>query len=319
MAGAVRLSPLNVRPVLGVRPSLNAKGCALLAMAARRRAAATGNRAHADLAVRMTTELQRMAVPAGDAFGWGYDFPWANRSFLAPAGSPNAVVTCFALDALAGDPGQRLSAAGVRFLRSGLNWWDVPGGRAVSYTALDRREVVNVLALVARALWRSGGDGDRSAAEELAGRVLALQAPDGSWPYGSAANDAFIDLYHTGFVLRSLRDLDSWGMPGLRAAQGRGLAFLERELITGDGTPRPGPGRRYPVDTHAWAELVLVGAAFERPWLGTAVAWGLDHLRRRDGAFVYQLRRPLDLRTPYIRWSQAWAYLAIATVLERGR
>ncbi|MEZ4481898.1 MAG: hypothetical protein R3B97_12245 [Dehalococcoidia bacterium] len=34
-----------------------------------------------------------------------------------------------------------------------------------------------------------------------------VQKGDGSWPYGTAQNDGFVDFYHSGFVLRALADI----------------------------------------------------------------------------------------------------------------
>ena len=316
---AVRLCPVNVRPALGIRPSRNAKGAALLAVASRKRAAATGDERHIARAERLTRELEDKAVPAGEGAGWGYDFPWANRSFVAPAGKPNAVVTCFVLDALAAAGPSRagLVTAGVRFLREGLRWGWAGAGATVSYTPGDDREVVNVEALVARQLILRGGADDREHGVSLVRRVLELQNGDGSWPYGTASNDGFIDGYHTGFVLRSLGDIeDRVAIGGLREAVTSGLAYFETVLLDPDGAARAGPGRRFPLDVHAWAEAVLVGKRFKRPWLTRTLQWGIANLQRPDGAFVYQVRRRQTLRTPYLRWNQGWAYLALANALE---
>lgn len=316
---AVRLSPVNLRPVLGIRKGRNAKGAALLAMASRKRAAATGDPRHLIRAERLTDELAGKAVGFAGGAGWGYDFPWANRAFVAAAGTPNAVVSCFVLDALAAAGPSRadLVAEGLRFLRRGLRWGSAGGGSTVSYTPGDDREVVNVEALVARQLILRGDGDDREAGIALVRRVLHLQRGDGSWAYGTAANDAFIDVYHSGFVLRSLADIEGRvAIGGLREAVAAGAAYFDTMLIDSDGAPRASPVRRYPVDTHAWAEAVLAGHYLGGPWLGRTLHWGLAHLRQRDGSFVYQRRRRSTLRTPYLRWNQAWAYLALATILE---
>ena len=315
---AVRLSPVNVRPVLGIAKSRNAKGAALLATASRRRADATGDARHLVRADRLTSELRRKAVWTGGGAGWGYDFPWANRSFVAPAGIPNAVVTCFVLDALAeaGSDAKDLVPAGLRFLRQGLHWGFTGAGATVSYTPGDTREVLNVGALVARQLILRGDGDERERGIALVRRVLGVQKGDGSWPYGTAQNDGFIDFYHSGFVLRALADIgEHVALGGLTEAVSRGLQYLESALLDSDGAPRASPARRHPVDVHAWAEAVLVGTRFRRPWLEDTIGWGLANLQRPDGAFIYQRYRRVALRTPYLRWGQAWAYLALTTAL----
>jgi hypothetical protein len=45
--------------------------------------------------------------------------------------------------------------------------------------------------------------------------------------------------------------------------------------------------------------------------------WTLEHLRdSRRGFFYYQRRRFYTVRTPYMRWTQAWMLYALARRLE---
>src|SRR5512132_1614894 len=46
-----------------------------------------------ELTRELIAEIESRATPAGGGLGWGYPFPWQSRSFWAPAGTPNAVVT----------------------------------------------------------------------------------------------------------------------------------------------------------------------------------------------------------------------------------
>jgi hypothetical protein len=44
--------------------------------------------------------------------------------------------------------------------------------------------------------------------------------------------------------------------------------------------------------------------------------WAIDNLRDRAGFFYYQRRRFVTVRTPFMRWSQAWMLYALARLLE---
>src|SRR5882724_4221767 len=77
-----RRSPLNLRPLCGIGPTLNAKTLALAALGSR-----DG---------RLLDELEKLQTSDG---GWGYPFDWQSRAFFAPRGTPNLICTVFAAQA----------------------------------------------------------------------------------------------------------------------------------------------------------------------------------------------------------------------------
>ena len=85
--------PMDIRPMLGISPGRNPKAIALFLSAAAR----TGQ-------VERTRMLSRMLLSLRSGQHshscWGYDFPWQGRAFYLPAGTPTAVVTSFAGEAL---------------------------------------------------------------------------------------------------------------------------------------------------------------------------------------------------------------------------
>jgi hypothetical protein len=48
----------------------------------------------------------------------------------------------------------------------------------------------------------------------------------------------------------------------------------------------------------------------------TIASWTIRNLRDRQGFFYYQRRRFFTVRTPYMRWTQAWMLYALARLLE---
>jgi hypothetical protein len=45
-------------------------------------------------------------------------------------------------------------------------------------------------------------------------------------------------------------------------------------------------------------------------------SWTIQNLRDKRGFFYYQRRRFYTVRTPYMRWTQAWMLYALARLLE---
>jgi len=328
---AVRRSPVECRSLLRIRPSINAKGVAVLAHAYLELAEDRGEQRHLDLARSSLEWLERNSVAAGAGIGWGYPFDWAARAFFVPKGTPSAVVSSVAGQAFLraasvfGDTHYRDVARTVAaFVMTGLRRFESDGGICFSYTPLDQARVFNASLMGASLLVRAGSDCDPSLVET--GRrattfVLRNQNPDGSWPYGMAPFHRWTDGHHTGFILRDLASIAAaTGWEDLRPAIDRGLCFYVDRLIAPDGRPLFRLDRPWPADIHACAEAILV---LSDPLLASRVGgladravrvarWTFDNLRRPDGAFGYlRYRKRVDW-TAHLRWGQAWMLWALA-------
>jgi hypothetical protein len=294
-------SPVQFRPLVGVPRVRNAKGIGLVLAAHTRLFEATGDHAYAESAASFVGWLGRSAWTDGESVGWGYPFPWSNRSFNAPAGTPASVPTAFIAHALL-DAAERLppqpwsaAAAGLavgagHFLSSRLN--RVPGDDGAfsfSYTPLDHRAVHNANLLTASVLARlaavegAGAAGAGPGAEVLARWTddvvratrftLGAQRADGSWPYGTGGADGWVDSFHTSYMLVSLQQiatgLQTAGghdvrdiVPAIEEALEGGLQYWRSSFFDG---PAIGfhPHRPWPVDVHAVAHAVLTFVELE--------------------------------------------------------
>jgi hypothetical protein len=193
----------------------------------------------------------------------------------------------------------------------------IPGVRAYSYTPLDRRYIhnANVLGawLLAEVGRRSGEAELRSAALEAARYTSRSQRADGSWRYGEAAQDGWVDNFHTGYVLVALKNiarcLDTTEFDD---AIWRGYCYWKETFFLPDGMPKYYAGKAYPVDAHCIAQGALTFLAFtdqdphavQSAW--RVADWGSSHMQDREGFFYYQIRPAYRNRIPYMRWTQAW-------------
>jgi hypothetical protein len=279
-------------------------------------------------------EASRSAV--GGAAGWGYPFPWQGRSFFLPAGTPTVVVTAFAGEALldahaATGEGRFLEAAldACRFVLEGLNRSQDSTGVCLSYSPLDRTRVFNASLLGARLLTLAGERAGRSDLVRQAGPLIsyavARQRADGSWAYGEARHQGWTDSFHTGFVLGALDVYGrATGDPATRTALDRGLEFYATRLFGPAGEPYYYPERRHPYDIHSAAQGVLTflqvrDRSPEFAERARAVGrWMVRTMLDPEGFFYYQVRRGRTVKTPYMRWSQAWGVRALAELVRCG-
>lgn len=332
---AVMRSPLDLRPLLGVRKSLNPKGLALFIHAYLDLHALRGDGAHLAEAQRLAARL--VADQSGTGLqgrGWGYHYPWQDLGFYAPPRTPNAVVTAFVCGALlrlydvTRQP-ELLAAADaavVFFLNDLPRLKDTASELCLGYMPMPMRmRVMDVSALVAVALARHARAGGRAEhlgdASRLMAYVAGRQTPEGAWYYTDPPEDSpvRIDNYHTGFIVDALRDyMALTGDASYRDAHARGLRFYAERLFNADGAPRWMSDQDFPHDVHGAAQGIITFSAHraEFPELADRiVGWSLRHLYSGQGWFHYQQRRGYTTSYTFMRWCNAWMARALAAWL----
>jgi hypothetical protein len=351
---AFKRSPFNLRPLALVPEGRNAKGTALFALAALSRFRATGGEEYEREARELLGDLLAARAETGGA-AWGYNFDWQGRAFYAPKGTPTVVPTAFAVRALVeaiktlDTPGEEgtvsegvwpyltAATAACRFILERLNRPDETDEEVCfSYTPLDRTRVFNASLLAGEALAAAGSVTGPKAWPDYALRaaryVVRRQRADGSWAYGADSYQSWADNFHTAFVLTSLvrilRDCapqlaeDGATREEIESAIRRGYRCWREGFFLADGWPKYYHRTAHPADAHsAGAALValaeLRGREPDAQELAHRVAaWTLRELRDPRGFFYYQKRRLRTVRTPYMRWSQAWMAYGLARMLE---
>ncbi len=319
--------------------SVNPKALALFLGATARGRPLLGDTRGRALTARLLAEIERRGTRVGEAIGWGYPFPWQSRSFWAPAGTPNAVVTATVgwhlleyADRFHNSRARALALGGARFLERGLRVTPV-GERAValSYTRGDSTRVVNISALAARLLLRAARYEAAPEFTDLAGGllrfVLQAQRPNGSWPYAAELSGDGEDSFHTGYVLESLLCAKECGHTVPHDALARGFEAYERFFGT-DGSARLYARPGAPLDSHSAAQGILTYAALadspaaleslreHAPARARRIAdWALRALWiERHGRFAYRIEGGRRDERDYTRWVGAWMALAMAVV-----
>jgi hypothetical protein len=200
----------------------------------------------------LAADLLTQSVHGYSGLCWGYPFDWQNVGGLMRRNTPHITATpyCYEMFArlfdLTGDDQYCEAARSIAtFVSDDLK--DTPAGKdsaAGSYTPHDHSKVINASAYRAFVLFdaakRFHNDLYRAKASRNLRFILDAQRPDGSWLYAlDSPAEAFIDHFHTCFVLKNLyklnRDLQS---PDVAAAIRLGYAWYRRSLFDQDDNPR---------------------------------------------------------------------------------
>jgi hypothetical protein len=319
---AVKRSPVNLRRVLRIAPAWNHKAIGLV-LSGYAALSAVGDDTADRSADRWARWLETQQTDGGSG-GWGYHFDVQTRFFAYPAGSPNTIATSFVAHGLLDTAEILQDERALDAARKATDFLvavmlvDGARGAYFRYVPGDEKLIHNAnLLACAVVLRRARLTGDSSlgeVAERAVETSLAAQRPDGSWPYSDWAGNEWVDNFHTGYVLESLAYAD--GVKGVPEALERGIAFWEERMFLETGEPKYYPDRTFPLDAHCYAQAIDT-------WLTVPAEGGVQRAEHvaallvRDmiqpnGSVVFQRGRRISNRVPFVRWTTAPTFRALA-------
>lgn len=323
----VKRLPINLRPMLRVPKQLNSVTVALFLQGLAHRAVAEGD-AHSRRAeaAKHVALIAGLSSPGWSGACWGYPFDWEARYASIPAHTPTIVATGMVTNALAvaddvfGLPEARgLILSAADFVLNDLHRIEGPGRSFCwSYSPLDRQVVLNATLKGSRLLAQAHARGARqdtiAVAAGSARFVIEHQHVSGAWPYAIGDTRNWADHFHTGYVLECLsayRELTADN--SVTESLHRGWDYYRKQFFTDDMTPKYLDDRLLPVDATACAQAIITLCSFgDVNGARAAASQAVAKLAHPSGAFAYQRRGRYTVRIPYLRWSTAWMYCALA-------
>lgn len=330
---AVRQSPINLRPILGVRPQESTKGRGYMAWGYLELCRALGDNGYEASAHRCLKWLDDHRSPGYPDHAWGNHFDFSSRIGKLPKFEPIIVWTSLIGQAYL-DAYELLEKEWyLEVARSVCEWiLKVPRettdeGSCLSYVAFEQRSIHNSNMLGAAMLARTGSLTGEAQLLDVAREAMryscARQRPDGSWYYGEGEGYHWIDCFHTGYNLDSLRRYilctdDAEFLPNLRS----GLEYFAEHFIEAEGMVRYYHDRLYPIDIQCVAQAIdtlALCSDLDSSYLDSArkvAQWAIASMQNRDGSFSYRLLPAFRVRTPMLHWGQGTMFKALATLLK---
>lgn len=333
----VKRSPIDLRSMLQVKEGVNPKALALFALAEMSRYRESGDEHNAENARLLLGKLLKLKITgdtvSGERWGaFGYNFDWQSRYFFAPRVTPAIVPTAFASQAffeafeLFNDDRYSNTVSEIAsFVDNKLNRFiDTTDEVCFSYTPLDNSVIYNASLLAGECLARSSAinfNADHSLLAEKSARfVVRRQLASGAWTYGASGRQVWVDNFHTAYVLLSLRriadTLDLQNDEMMRTFD-RGFDYWLANFFLDDGTPKYYENETYPIDIHSAAVAIAAMSELGETTNARHVAtWTCENMLDENGSFYYQKRATGMVKTPFIRWGQAWMSYALARLIE---
>ena len=332
---AVRQSPLNIRRLIGIKPLDSTKGRGMMAWGYLLLNRVAGFDGCWEKAVECLKWLDDHRSPKFSKHSWANHFDFSSRGGAYYKHDSIIVWTGHIAQAYLEAFEQSQDEWFLRIASSACDWiMSLPRertdrGDCISYFAHAQESIHNANMLGAAALARAArhtgradyADVARSAMRYSCARIL----PSGSWWYAEESKFHWIDNFHTGYNLDSLkcyveysRDLEFAGLLPI------GLQFYKDNFFEETGCPKYYNNRVYPIDIQCAAQSIDTLAYFasddqESLQLAIKVAnWTIRNMQDRSGFFYYR-KYPLGVtvRTAMLHWGQATMFKALANLVFR--
>ena len=330
----IRQSPINLRPILGVKPLESTKGRGYMAWGYLIMFKSTGDQKYKEKAVKCLDWLMENKSPKFEKYSWANHFDFASRSGRYTKHESIIVWTALIgqtfLDAyeILGDKKYLDVAISICEWILDLPREKTKSGTCLSYLAFTRSSIHNSnmlgAAMLARTAKYTGNLEYRKIAQEAMKYSCTRQLPDGSWYYGEDPKYHWIDNFHTGYNLDSLKTyIDSTSDADYNDHLQNGLTFFKENFFEKSGRSKYYHNRTYPVDSQCIAQAIETLAYFSEHddsslELALKVAnWAISNMQDKDGHFYYRQYPMIKAKTPMLHWAQATTYKALTLLLSK--
>jgi hypothetical protein len=331
----IRQSPINLRPIMGVRPLPSTKGQGYMAWGYLARYKQTRDEAYKSKALSILEWLDKNKSPKYKDHSWANHFDFASRGGRYYKHDSIVVWTALIGHAYLDAYDLFRLPRHLEIINSIKRWvLALPRtkgtiGFCIAYMPQNNSLIHNASMLGAGFLARAGkltGDAEAlNVAREAMSYHCEKQLPDGSWWYGEEANNRWIDNFHTGYNLDSLKYyIEYSGDESYRKNLTKGFEFYKDNFFEKSGRPKYYHNRIFPVDSQCAGQALETLARFgaeDKKALDLAfkvAEWWIDNMQDKDGHFYYrQYPGNFKAKAPMMHWAQATNYRGLALLLSR--
>jgi len=330
-------NPINIRPLIGVKKEINPKAFGLFLQAYSILYRKTQKKEYLEKAEYFFNWLNTHYSEGYSGKCWGYNFAWASPQKYMKPYLPSAVVTGFVVKGLFEfyKISQKkeildLMESACLFLDKDLEKYSDETGLSISYTPIQKDVCYNASLLAAEAFAKLYSINKNELYKDIAVKavefVIKRQQDDGSWNYSRdlTTNKERVQIdFHQGYVLESIFEIknvlsinnEKWEK-AIRA----GLTFYKEKQFHGNGRSYWRLPKDYPVDIHNQAQGIITFSKLKMygsdygSFSQKICNWTIENMQSEKGYFYYQLFKTHVHKIPYMRWSQAWMFLAFANL-----
>lgn len=332
----VRQSPVNLRPILGVKPLDSTIGRGYMAWGYCNMFKLTGDQKYKDKINSCLKWLIENKSSGYKEYSWGKHFDFASRGGIYYKFEPILVWTVLIGEAFLDAYETFEEKRYLKVAESICDWIltlprnQTASGFCFGYLKDDTDSTIhnsNMLgaAMLAHVAKYNGNKEYLDVAREAMKYSCSKQQPSGAWWYGEDSNLHWIDNFHTGYNLDGLKCyIEYSGDKEYEGVLKLGLKFYMKTFIEENGRPKYYHNRAYPIDSQCASQAIDTLANFAEveesalPLALKVAKWTIDNMQDKDGHFYYR-QYPLGIKakTSMLHWAQATTYKALTLLLSK--
>ena len=324
--------PVNIRPLVGIKPLDSTKGRGFMAWGYMLQHKTTGDLEAKSKALQCLRWLQGHTSHKYQEASWGNHFDFSTRSGRIPAYESTIVWSSLIAHAFL-EAYEQTGQSDLLETAASISRWilqlpreKTERGSCLSYVAYAQSSIHNSNLLgagvLARTAKHTGTAEFLDVARDAALYSCARQLPDGGWWYGEAAKHRWNDNFHTGYNLDSLKFYTVYsGDKSFRPHIEAGFKYFIGTFFEPNGRPRYYHDKTYPIDIQCCSQAIDTLANFSDqhpeslPLAQKVADWTIHNMQAVDGHFYYRRLPMIVIRTPYFHWGQATMFKALAHLL----
>lgn len=331
-------NPINIRPLLGIKKKINPKAFGLFLKAYSLLYAKTKKEVYLEKADYFFNWLKENYSKDYSGYCWGYNFPWASSEKYAEKYLPSSVVTGFVCRGIYeyskitnNEKAKELIINASVFILNDIPLTEDRNGVCFSYTPYMKDLCFNASLHAAEILARAYTFTQQSVLKEEAVNavnwVIAHQKKDGRWNYSINPKTRIerkqID-FHQGYILESIFEI----IKILNVQNGKweesikkGLKFYREQQFFDNGSSYWRWPNKYPIEIHNQAQGIITFLKLKgyypdaEKFAHTISTWTISNMQAKDGHFYYQNFKFHKHKISYMRWSNAWMFLALSELI----
>ncbi len=330
----VRLSPINLRPLLGIKPQESTKGRGYIASGYITMLKLNGDQKYKKKAVNCLEWLIENKSPSYSNHSWGNHFDFTTRGGRIPKFEP-IIVWSSLIGQVFLDAYEILEEKKYLEIADSVCKWilDLPreqtnSGTCISYVAYSQSSIHNSnmlgAAMLARTAKFTGDTTLLQVAKEAMEYSCSRQLPNGAWYYAEKSNSHWIDNFHTGYNLDCLKCyIDNTGDKDFSVNLELGFNYYKDVFFGSTGRPSYYNNQIYPIDIQCASQAITTLAYFsecDKSSLELAIKvakWTIDNMQDKAGYFYYRKYPWTKIKTPMLHWGQATMYKGLTFLLSK--
>ena len=152
--------------------------------------------------------------------------------------------------------------------------------------------------------------------------VVSKQHADGHWNYSineQGKERVQID-FHQGYVIDCIDDVMRYTNtqnPAYTTAINKGRAYYRKEQFFENGQAKWRLPKIYPVEIHNQSQGIISFCRTKEyfDFAKTIADYTIENMQDKKGFFYYRKLKSYTHKIPYMRWSQAWMFVALTELL----